>query len=231
MQTECLGVRIDGAAPAQAQTFGDGLVSVYPGLLSYARRFTRSAADAEDLVHDAIERGLLRQHLLRDGRLEPWIGTILRHIFLDGYRRRQSWKAIGVELAHLMRADTEVDDPLDEVDMVDLRASRLAPRSYGTDDVRSAMTDLSPKMKEVFALFVFDRLSQREIGRRLGLPISTVGTRLLRARRQLRLVLEAGSRRGRGRASIAGGQRPKPGRPARDRGERITPSVSGRASR
>jgi len=229
METDSPREGVEG--PAGMRTFGEAVLGLYPRLLSYARRLAASAADAEDLVHDAIERGLVRRHLFRDGRLEGWMSAILRHIFLDRCRRRQTWRTIGVELAHLMAVGPGGDGPLDEVAILDLRARSAGARCFGTDDVRRAMAHLSPKMKEVFFLFVFERLSQREISHRLGLPVSTVGTRLLRARRQLRLVLEAGPPRTRDRAHTTGKQRPMHGRRTVNRSGGVTPGARARASR
>src|SRR5207237_6233914 len=148
--------------PEGGLMFYDELADVYPKLLRYARRVVRNGADAEDLVHDAIERGLLRRHLFRDGRLDYWIITILRHLFFDSCRRRQSWRGISAELAHRRDAEMDAEHGSIEPDAID----GASPRSYGTDDVRRAMEHLAPGLREVFSLFVFERLPQREIARR-----------------------------------------------------------------
>lgn len=179
---------VGGQNQVEALHFQNELAGVYPCLLKYARRIAGYGADAEDLVHDAVERGLLRRHLFHDGRLEFWLGTILRNVFLDGCRRRQSWKRISVELAHLWD-EGEKSDVVHDV----IEPTKALPHDYDTDDVRQAVKSLTPRTRDVFALFVFERLSQREISRRLSLPISTVGTRLLRARRRLRAILESGA--------------------------------------
>ncbi|MEP6652542.1 MAG: sigma-70 family RNA polymerase sigma factor, partial [Myxococcales bacterium] len=51
---------------------------------------------------------------------------------------------------------------------------------------------LAPLYREVFTLFTFGKLSQRQIARRLSLSASTVATRLVRARHKLRALLESG---------------------------------------
>lgn len=188
--------------------FKDDLVDLYPRLLKYARRIAKNGADAEDLVHDAIERGLLRRHLFHEGRLEYWISTILRHLFLDSCRRRHSWRGICVQLARLQHAEGEAGGGSVGTDSTDHSANAIR-RRYDTDDVRRAMNGLTPRLREVFSLFVFDRLTQREIGRRLSLPISTVGTRLLRARRRLRILMEMAGPQG-----LDGGEPPTDGQQA-----------------
>ena len=190
MQIEPLRRPIERRSSESGSAFQRKLADIYPRLLRQARRIAGNRADAEDLVHDAVERGLLRRHLFRDGQLERWIATVLRHLFFDRCRRRRSWRGICVELVYLQHTKSHGDGALG-VDALDRSSAQAASLSYDGEDVRRAVTDLAPRLREVFSLFVFERLPQREIGRRLSLPISTVGTRLLRARRRLRMLMEA----------------------------------------
>ena len=164
------------------------LAALYPGLLRYARRITGNSADAEDLVHDTMERGLRRRELFHDGMPGPWMATILRHLFLDGCRRHTRWKALAPAWRHLRLAE---EDPCVWQELADEPPAPSAVDSFSTEDVRRAARELKPGLRVVFSLFVFDRLSMREIGHRLSLPSSTVGTRLMRARRKLREALAA----------------------------------------
>jgi RNA polymerase sigma-70 factor, ECF subfamily len=167
--------------------FRRSLAQLYPSLLKYARRIARNTAAAEDLVHDAIERGLMRRALFPDGLPGRWINTVLRHLFLDGCRRNRRWKSIGPAWARLHMTQAGLDGWHEHAGESE---PALASDAFSTDDVRLALGSLKPGLRDVFCLFVFQRLSQREIGRRLALPQSTVGTRLLRARRKLRQLLE-----------------------------------------
>ena len=54
------------------------------------------------------------------------------------------------------------------------------------------MERLEPEFREVFVLHAFERRSYRDIAAALGIPQNTVGTRLLRARRKLRVLLVGG---------------------------------------
>ena len=51
---------------------------------------------------------------------------------------------------------------------------------------------LEPEFREVFTLHAFERRSYKDIATALDIPQNTVGTRLLRARRKLRVLLLGG---------------------------------------
>ena len=50
-------------------TFKKALVDALPRARNYARTLARSEADADDLVHEAIERALKRSRHLRSGQI------------------------------------------------------------------------------------------------------------------------------------------------------------------
>jgi RNA polymerase sigma-70 factor (ECF subfamily) len=58
-------------------------------------------------------------------------------------------------------------------------------------DLRDATDELGPVYREVYVLHTFEHRSYDDIARELGIPRVTVGTRLHRARKKLREVLEA----------------------------------------
>ena len=55
-----------------------------------------------------------------------------------------------------------------------------------------AVEKLEPEFREVFTLHAFERRSYKDIALALDIPQNTVGTRLLRARRKLRVLLLGG---------------------------------------
>ena len=58
--------------------------------------------------------------------------------------------------------------------------------------LRAAVDRLEPEFREVFTLHAFERRSYKDIAAALDIPQNTVGTRLLRARRKLRVLLLGG---------------------------------------
>ncbi|SET98762.1 RNA polymerase sigma-70 factor, ECF subfamily [Stigmatella erecta] len=149
-------------------------------LHAVALRLCQNPADARDLVQDTLERGL--RHLDRytpgtDAR--AWLMTILRRLFIDRCR---------VKAQHLKR-----DIPVDLVEERLCAAEQESlPRwaSISLDELRAALSHLPETFRAIYQLHALEGCSYIEIAQKLGIPKATVGTRLNRARRRLRQLLE-----------------------------------------
>jgi RNA polymerase sigma-70 factor (ECF subfamily) len=136
----------------------------------------RTSQDARDLVQDTLERALRSIDQFRPGtNIKLWLGRIMFNLFVDRYRRRSH------ELGH---------EPLEGHELGAAESEdRPAWEHVEADRVHGALARLEPCFREVFELHHTDRRSYRDIGARLGIPVGTVATRLLRARRKLRRML------------------------------------------
>ena len=63
---------------------------------------------------------------------------------------------------------------------------------YENLDVLNAVNTLEVELREVVALYYFEDFKQKDIAKILGINESTVRTRLLRARRKLKDILNEG---------------------------------------
>ena len=155
-------------------------------LQAYAVMLCGSVADAQDLVQVTFER-LCAAPLqsLPPARERAWLCTVLRRLFVDEYRRRaRSGRHVDADLAALpLPADA---DPV--------TAWTTAPepaldwRELDDDDLSAALAQLDEPFAHAFCLHAAGR-SYAEIAAALAIPVKTVGTRLLRARRKLRVAL------------------------------------------
>lgn len=168
------------------------MVSRYEGVL-YARamRLVRSRSDALDLLQDTYERALRGQASFQPGtNLRHWLMTIMYNLFLDRCRR------LAREPRSLCIDEHEIASP--EPD---------APAPWETisdEQIHAALADLEHPFREVYELRLLGNCSYDEIADRLTIPRSTVGTRLMRARRKLReTLLTADDPRRKGRAGRA----------------------------
>ncbi|WP_327003202.1 RNA polymerase sigma factor [Dactylosporangium sp. NBC_01737] len=73
-----------------------------------------------------------------------------------------------------------------DVDRADSRVSAAAAR----DGLVAALADLQPGDRDVVLLVVWGELSHEEVASALGIPVGTVGSRLHRARKRLRVALD-----------------------------------------
>jgi RNA polymerase sigma-70 factor, ECF subfamily len=150
-----------------------------PGLKVHALRLCKDTCAAADLVQDTVERALSREATFAPGtHLKQWLHTILRNLFTDGWRRSNIYREVASDF-RFQRAP----DPWDRA------LSRW--REVGDDELRAAMDQLPDRLRTAFELHVTEGLPYHALAARLGVKRSTVGTRLLRARRFLLKVLSA----------------------------------------
>ncbi len=167
---------------ADETRFREQVLSELEVLYRVARRLTRDANDAEDLVQETLLRAY-RAFDRFDGRHpRAWLLTILRNRFYTEAKRARP-------------------DLLDEEVSQRLPAHGADGRGEGTEEaalageldpvVRAALAALSPKHRAVIALVDLDGLSYQEAADLLEVPAGTVMSRLHRARSKVRARLAA----------------------------------------
>jgi RNA polymerase sigma-70 factor (ECF subfamily) len=163
-------------ASADASSFERLIRPHLDALFMRALRFERRPVEASDLVQDTLERGLRRRSQFRPGsNVRVWLFTIMFHLFIDRCRRRSHERVTEhVEAEELVAPEPGPDDPWQEV---------------SADQVQHALERLGSPFREIVELHWVHHCSYREISQQLRIPVSTVGTRLLRARKKLRLLL------------------------------------------
>jgi RNA polymerase sigma-70 factor, ECF subfamily len=151
-------------------------------LLRVAWRLTRDRSDAEDLVQDTLVRAY-RAFDRFDGRYpRAWLLTILRNTHRNLLRKRRP-DLLEDEVARRLPASGE-----------DGRTDGVAERALAEQFdpvVREALASLSANHRAVIALVDLDGLTYQEAADLLEVPVGTVMSRLHRARRKVRVRLEA----------------------------------------
>ena len=166
--------------PTLEPTLRAAVVALRPVLLVLARRTCASEADAADVVHDTLESALLAgDRLAAVENLQAWLVTILHRRMIDLFRKRSREQLGEVPEEPALTQDAP---PADAPLWMRIDAQQL----------RAAVDRLEPEFREVFTLHAFERRSYKDIATALDIPQNTVGTRLLRARRKLRVLLLGG---------------------------------------
>jgi len=141
----------------------------------YARAvaLTHDRAGADDLVQETLVRALhARRRFQRGTNLAAWTQAIMRNVFIDTRRRtavRVRWDPPDAVM--------DEDDGLGPLDVL------------SSEDVQEVLPRLPGPYREIFALAYLENLSYRDIATKLGLPVNTTGTRLLRAKLRMRQLL------------------------------------------
>jgi RNA polymerase sigma-70 factor, ECF subfamily len=165
------------------ETLETHIVGYIDDLYSYAVALTRNREAAEDLVQETYVRALPAANRLRsDSNIKAWLCTILRNVWLNQIRQRNSRPKM-TELdanngADYLPADRS-EDPLAQCE-----------RKWNQERLRRAILQLPMESREILVLREYQELSYAEIAELLACPAGTVMSRLARARERLRHLLE-----------------------------------------
>ncbi len=140
---------------------------------AYVVSLVGDAATAEDVTALAFERAYRkrRSYDAKRGTPRQWLFSIARNAGLDELRRRK-------------RSATLVPDAGDQVATADGAVDDAGAER--TDAVRTAISSLHPRDRDLIALKFYAGLSNAEIASTLGISESNAGTRLHRALGALR---------------------------------------------
>jgi RNA polymerase sigma-70 factor (ECF subfamily) len=158
---------------SKQQRFSALAKAVTPELYRYALWLTRDPAVSQDLVQEALLRGWKSLDSLRDeGSAKRWLITILRR---ENARRFERIRPEEVDIDALGDSDHHLahHDEAPEI-----------------GDVRQAIDSLDVDYREPLALQVLMGFSTKEIAETMELTQGAVLTRLFRARKKVREVLE-----------------------------------------
>ncbi|GAY15739.1 sigma-70 family RNA polymerase sigma factor [Mycobacterium sp. shizuoka-1] len=173
--------------PDAAARFARDSQPLFDALLRRARGLTKTAADAEDLVQDALLHAFIGYHTFREGTdFKAWLFRILYNRWVSTYRATQ-------------RRPSEV--PVDAVAERDLAcsAARLSTASRSAEsealtrlpdqEIRSAMALLPPDFRTALFYAEVQGHTLAETATILDVPRGTVMSRVSRGRQRLRAAL------------------------------------------
>lgn len=151
----------------------DSLLQSIPSMRAFAVSLTGNTDQADDLVQEAMVRGLTYIQQFQPGtNIQAWLFTILRNQFHTLHRKRKR----------------EVEDPDGAI------AARLSvlPEQDGyldVQDLRAALTHLAVEQREALLLVAAQGFSYEEAAEICGTRIGTIKSRVHRARAELAELL------------------------------------------
>ena len=166
-------IAVASEAPVALDDVRQELFAALPHLRAFAISLTGDVDRADDLVQEAVLRGLSHLHQFRRGtNFQGWMFTILRNQFHLNYRKRRR----------------EVEDA------DGLYAAKVAiPPEQGAyldfTDFRGALTKLSPEQREALLLIGAEGLTYEETAEICGTKVGTIKSRVNRARKRLAELL------------------------------------------
>lgn len=161
-----------------APHFSSLVQPVLPRLLAHARRLTREASAADDLVQDTLTRAWRYRHRFALGtNIGAWLHRILFNSFISGYRKKKRERRLLEKATQEFTIEARRDEP------------RLLDKGLSDEPLR-ALAHLPEQFRDAVVAVDLEGMSYREAAARFDCPLGTMMSRLHRGRRLLRVSLD-----------------------------------------
>jgi RNA polymerase sigma-70 factor, ECF subfamily len=162
-----------------AATFEDLALPLFDQLYNFAHWLTQDRVEAEDLVQETYVKALRGFASFQAGtNFRAWMFRILRNSFLT---TRTGLKATVTYDEEEHEADAAASVPTPEGILLE---------QVNREIVRQALEELALPFREILLLCEVEEMSYQEIAETLAIPPGTVMSRLSRARKALRGLLQ-----------------------------------------
>ena len=169
------------SAAAPSVAFEELALPLLPSLYNHAFWLTRNHAEAEDLVQETFSKALRAFDSFQPNtNFKAWIFRILRNTFLTSRTGIATSRTVFLE-DHPDLLDTTDASPTPEDNLI-----RLDNQAA----LHAALEQLQPPLREALLLCDVEEVKYKDIALILDVPIGTVMSRISRARRTLRQLLQ-----------------------------------------
>ena len=169
------------ASITRSADFEQLALPLLPSLYNHASWLTRNHAEAEDLVQETFSKALRAFDSFQEStNFKAWIIRILRNTFLTSRTGIATSRTVFLE-DHPHVLDTTDASPTPEDNLIRLDNQGALQR---------ALEQLEPPLREALLLCDVEEVKYKDIALILDIPIGTVMSRISRARRALRQLLQ-----------------------------------------
>jgi len=175
-------LRIMPSSLNRSADFEQLALPLFASLYNHAHWLTHSPSEAEDLVQETFAKAFRAfDSFQHDTNFKAWIFRILRNTFLTTRAGIAASRTVFIE-DHPDTLDCTASGPSPEDTLIrlDNRAALLA-----------ALEQLQPPLREALLLCDVEEIKYKDIAVILDVPIGTVMSRISRARRTLRQLLQS----------------------------------------
>ncbi len=163
------------------KNFTTSVIGLSSNLKPFAINLTQDIEDANDLVQETIFRALTNEDKFREGtNLKAWLFTIMKNIFINGYRRKVKRKTIIDTTDNLYYINTTSSKSV---------VSNRSEANFMMEDIMNAIVELDDDYRVPFMMH-YKGFKYQEIAEDLNLPLGTVKSRIFFARKDLKEKLK-----------------------------------------
>lgn len=152
----------------------------YAAMCHYAERFIKDQALAEDVVSQVFFNLFIKRKELVIQSIQPYLFFSVRNTALNQLRSRKNLSDID---------DLSENDILSVNALSDYNFSSPMLHREAEMLLKNAINTLPPQCREIFLLSRNERLSHKEIAKKLGISVNTVETQMSRAIKKLSKLL------------------------------------------
>lgn len=177
-------------ADPNEERFSELMQQSYKKVYNMAYRLAGNRPDAEDLTQEAFYRAYRSfSDYEGDKPFENWIFRIVTRLFLDLLRhRRRRVKAMSFD-APIAREGGDDAVYFDVPDQAPTAEERLLEHTF-SEDMEKTLNALSPEQRLLVTLADIEQVPYKEIADLMDKPVGTIRSRLHRAHKLMREILE-----------------------------------------
>src|SRR5208282_3503671 len=169
------------------EDFQDAVLRSLPALYKRAHRFVGNPHDAEDAVQDALLSAYKHLDQFKGtAKMTTWLTTIVTNSALTQLRRRSRHPHASLNEQLNEEQDYSLSDTLRDT-RPNPEDACASSESHGF--LTRFLSELSPSLKQAIQLHYMDGLKITEAARLLEVPVSTMKSRVWRARTQLKQMM------------------------------------------
>jgi RNA polymerase sigma factor (sigma-70 family) len=157
-------------------------------LLAFIRRRIADAAEAEDVLQDALYELVLAYRMMQPvEQAGAWLTRVARNRIIDRFRSKSRGRLTGPPATEGAEHDEAFEDLLPAADG---GAESAVMRELLLEEIEAALEELPHEQREVFVAHELDGLSFKELSARSGVSVNTLLSRkryaVLRLQQRLR---------------------------------------------
>jgi len=157
-------------------------------LLAFIRRRIADAAEAEDVLQDALYELVLAYRMMQPvEQAGAWLTRVARNRIIDRFRSKSRERLTGPPATEGAEHDEAFEDLLPAADG---GAESAVMRELLLEEIEAALEELPHEQREVFVAHELDGLSFKELSARSGVSVNTLLSRkryaVLRLQQRLR---------------------------------------------
>jgi RNA polymerase sigma-70 factor (ECF subfamily) len=173
---------------AQLADYFDAAERYRPQLLRVAARVTNRHEDAEDIVQLALLKAFRNLSMFRrESQMKTWLTAIVRNAALENVRNQRERAFVPISCV------PSRDGARDELELPDL--SLNAEERYAHKErheiFSAAINCMNRVNRRALKMCILEEFSHIQAATLLGVPLSTVKSRIFRGKRQLRTAISS----------------------------------------